>query len=457
METRSTIIKTAFVITGAGLLACGQHVSPVSLTASGDNDDEFREIVEVTDVAYLGCGGTFNIILDDRVLVEDEAAGVCRQTFTGIGATVTCNEDCEVETCLPLNGGLANKATHFNHFIGGDTHVDTQHTDSQCVVNAAWAAGAWHSGVGGQVTIAGFGLGGTHFSPLQPDWQDHGADSFVVRCREEGPDCASDEDCDDGNLCSIDTCTELGRCEAQLVPAADYCGANGDDYSVVTCDAQGHASVSGCEGRCGKDVEWDRAFCCGGDVQECCPGDDPCDSGLVCDDLGICTAECGAVGQLCCDDQSCAPGAACNEGTCEPCGDVSERCCEGEDVDPCATVIDGNPLECHHDYCYPSVDGAACDVPCSDDPVSPTQAWTCPSGLSCGAVGMCQDGSGMETPTPCSEGMSEVEEPSGFCGNGILEADEECEPTADPLNCADECYCLLPSVNVANSAVCGQS
>ncbi len=136
--------------------------------------------------------------------------------------------------------------------------------------------------------------------------------------------------CNDGALCFGGSCM---LCDA--LPA--QCGGM-TKGGGVTCNALGECDFCGDEGlACCPGASGD--FCasgfscvggtctCGGPGQACCGGvGGLCDDPFECDPNGFC-GSCGATGQPCCADNTCAEGNACNNGTCQKCGGPGESCC----------------------------------------------------------------------------------------------------------------------------------
>ncbi|MCC7291167.1 MAG: hypothetical protein IT449_03780 [Phycisphaerales bacterium] len=169
--------------------------------------------------------------------------------------------------------------------------------------------------------------------------------SFAINCIE----CAADTDCDDGNACTTDACTD-GECSNTAVNCDDGVFCNGTE----TCNAETgacDAGVSPCEE--GQVCDEDTDTCTG------CADDTDCDNGLFCDgsetcvdgacvdgaspcaDGETCTEEDGCVSTTCADDSECDDGLFCNG---------VETCVDGVCTDgarPCDdTDADGNVIAC---------------------------------------------------------------------------------------------------------------
>lgn len=198
-------------------------------------------------------------------------------------------------------------------------------------------------------------------------------------CNEEAnrcENCDADADCDDGDVCTTDACTD-GRCAFTAiadccVDAAD-CADDGNDCTTATCVAN----------VCGTENVADGTACNDGDA---CTEDDACTGGacggtdVACDDGDVCTSDScdAATGCVftaipgCCEvDGDCAAGEVC----------VEMQCVEGipcDDANPCD---DSNV--CTTDAC---VDGI-----CAFTPV----AGCCNTDADCAAGQVCNTGTNM--------------------------------------------------------------
>ncbi len=109
-------------------------------------------------------------------------------------------------------------------------------------------------------------------------------------------ECLSDADCDDGSVCTTDTCGPLNNCVHEPVPDGTAC----DDGKVCN-------GFERCEaGRCieGTPVNCDDGIACTSD--ECTEPGGVCISGInLCNHDGVCDVECESIG-TCPDDCACA-------------------------------------------------------------------------------------------------------------------------------------------------------
>ncbi len=277
---------------------------------------------------------------------------------------------------------------------------------------------------------------------------------------EEGADCAANVDCGSGLVCDTlgsDTCeTENG------------CG-NGALEAGEGCDDGGVAGADGCDASCSREL------------QAACTEDAECASGLC--DQSVCKQLEGAA---CSADVDCALGKVCDllgSDTCEPedsCGngavDDAEACDDGGVAggDGCGTTClfeaglsCTSDAECEgvcdllvSDKCEPAdtCGNGTLDAPeaCDDGATQPDDGCSAGCALENGEV--CT-GNGACASTLCGP-VSNVCEPVGVCGNGVLDEDEACDDgnTSDSDGCNAACSLELgqPCASAADceSGVC---
>ncbi len=223
-------------------------------------------------------------------------------------------------------------------------------------------------------------------------------------------DCLNDLDCDDGNLCTVDTC-DSGHCEYPPLACEDA-----DACTIDTCNID-----IGC-------------------VNEpvVCPPDEVCVNGvcevLACNANGIC--EEGEDCRNCPDDCPTVENAWCGNGTCETAdGEDCLTCpvdCEGVQSGApsrrfcCGAGAGVNPIECSDPRC--TVGGLAC----VSDPVVPS----CCGDLVC---------EGIE-----DEFMCEIDCASAHgCGDGVCSVDE------DTCSCEVDCGSPPSSENLSTGCTDG--
>ncbi len=119
-------------------------------------------------------------------------------------------------------------------------------------------------------------------------------------------ECVVHEDCDDGNVCTINFCDSNGMCRKlnNSMPCDDGVFCNGED----TC------SESECAIHAGDPCADNGLYCdgdesCDEDGDQCLSSGDPCvDNGLFCDGEEVCvedTDECLSIGDPCEEDEIC--------------------------------------------------------------------------------------------------------------------------------------------------------
>ena len=262
------------------------------------------------------------------------------------------------------------------------------------------------------------------------------------------------EDCDDGNFSNLDLCSDA--CEVRL------CG-NGTVDPGEECDDGNFVVGDLCTNDC-----TDAA--CGNDILE--PGEE-CDDGNAVDGDG-CSASCEA---NTCGDSATQPGEECDDGNVVDGDGCSSLCqltaCGNGTLDPLEQCDDGN-----------AVNGDGCRDDCRIECASLQGTWSGPClGAVCeedvvveitddGAGNLVMTGAGppltgtrtpgvisdvtfsdasgpfLAGPTDCqtmslslhgsSVGLFLTRQPDPFCGDGSLQAGEEC----DDGNASDEDACL---------------
>ena len=164
--------------------------------------------------------------------------------------------------------------------------------------------------------------------------QNYGTGPFVDRIRILGKklSCSADQDCDDGNVCTVDACANAACTQTPKAGSAcnddnactanDACTAQGACSGVAkSCDDGKPCTADSCDpktGQCGHKTG-PNGPCNDGDP---CTGDDACDQDGVCigkstacNDSNPCTSDsCNEQGGGC--EHVTAPGALCPGGVC---------------------------------------------------------------------------------------------------------------------------------------------
>ena len=192
-----------------------------------------------------------------------------------------------------------------------------------------------------------------------------------------GPVCATNADCDDGNVCTLNDACVNGACQSD---------------KTLTCDDDDPCTDDGCDPAIGCVVSPNEGPCSDGDA---CTVGDTCSAGV-----------CMAGGDpLVCDDGVYCDGLE----TCDP----AQGCVDGE-----APAVD---------------DGVACTIDLCDETTGAVvhtpdhSACEVPPGMKCtDAVCDASQGCTLKTASNC-------------CGNGVIEAGEECDDGESTEACAADC------------------
>ena len=218
--------------------------------------------------------------------------------------------------------------------------------------------------------------------------------------------CIGDSDCDDGNVCTDDTCDAGGCSHADNTAACD---------DAVACTTGDTCSGGVCAGSdtCGPGAVCDlvTGLC----ESTACTGDVDCDDGVTCT-LDICNVGAGlcsniATDGLCDDGDVCTGIETCDVlGDCQP--GIALDC---DDLDPCTAD--------------------SCDAAAGCLNAAMADGLTCDDGDACNGSDTCQAGTCVPgSPLACDDGL--------FC-NGTETCDVAlgCLPGAIP--CGDDVPCTL--------------
>lgn len=228
-----------------------------------------------------------------------------------------------------------------------------------------------------------------------------------------------------------------GMCGNGIIEGAEFC--DGDDLGGETCESLGlEQGELACTGACVFDTSGcdSQAECGNGEVEfpEECDGTDL--NGATCENLGLGTGEVSCNADCTLDVSQCIPETECGNGIKEEGED-----CDGEDLGDatCDSLgLGEGDLGCT-DSC--SFDTSMCEVQteCGNNLIEGNE--TCDGtdlgGQTCqdldfygGELGCLSDCSGFDT-SECEE------EETGFCGDNILNGDEECD--GDDLGGLETC------------------
>ncbi len=205
--------------------------------------------------------------------------------------------------------------------------------------------------------------------------------------------------CDDGNVCTTDTCHPLLGCQHSNVAAGAPCG----DPADTNCD-----NPDACDGFgvCQSNHE---------------PNGTPCPDALYCN------------GAETCQDGVCAPGTPV-PGCCEDDGDCNNGdVCDGQESCSNHTCVQGTPLNCND--ANPCTDDA-CD-PVTGCHSTPDDTNSCSDGNVCNGVETCSGGACVAgTPPVCDDGNP--------CTDDACDPQDGCVFTPDDANsCDDQDRCTI--------------
>jgi hypothetical protein len=258
----------------------------------------------------------------------------------------------------------------------------------------------------------------------------------IINVDQQGAGCTSDIECDDGVYCTIDTC-DLGTGECQNSPDNGLCGDGDVCNGIETCDP-----IDGCQP--GTPLDCDDGDLCTIDSCDPVTGCDnapvECPEGEFCDPADGQCKEC-TIDEDCDDGDICNGVETCEAGTCIPgtpldCDDGN--LCTIDSCDP-VTGCDNAPVECPPgEFCDPA-DGL-CKVPaeCTVDE-------DCDDEDICNGVETCDAGTCLPgTPLDCDDGnLCTIDscDPVTGCDNVPVECPpgEECDPADGLCKAPAEC------------------
>ena len=368
-------------------------------------------------------GGNYSPYLFSRKVVTVEPTE---------GATLVVNESFVLKVRLWSDGGVWSGASPKLVFQGINTYEYTDLRDD---------------GTGGDVT-PGDGIYSKSVTlPEEPGYymvfasaisDDEGASHEIkssvinIYIREE-VECSTDEDCDDGNVCTDDICIN-GECifNNNTEPCNDDIFCNGDDACsggscsihegdpcydpTPKCDEDNDLCVE-----CLVDSDCDDVLFCNGDETcvngTCQSGTNPCpDDGFYCTGM----EGCDEVNKVCTQSGNPCPGADGDSDCSESCNEAADNC----------TGNDPNGSSCSDDFYCTVTDtcqGGICTG--SGDP--------CPPPLICN-----------EEDDACNCSQDEDCKDELFC-NGVESCgvDEKCQPGNDPCpgqSCSENKGCFNP-------------
>ena len=257
--------------------------------------------------------------------------------------------------------------------------------------------------------------------------------------------------CNDGNVCTDDSCLPDSGCifatntipcdDGNACTTGDVCGGGQcAGPQSVSCDDSKICTLDSCDPQAGCVHLPLDAIC--DDSSACTVGDKCADGACVpglpldCNDANVCTddqcnpavgCEHGAAGGGCDDGNACTEDDVCAGGQCGPGDPVS-----------CA---DGNV--CTEDICYPDTGCAnePQDGACTDENACTVNDACLNGQCASGGPLQCDDGDKC-TQNSCAPDSGCVYPPiSPCCGNGVVEAGEECDDgnEVNNDNCSNDC------------------
>ncbi|MFT5430118.1 MAG: hypothetical protein ACI9OJ_000791 [Myxococcota bacterium] len=277
---------------------------------------------------------------------------------------------------------------------------------------------------------------------------------------------ASEQDCDDSNSCTVDSCDPVGGCthnanddgtgceDGNFCTANDQCDDGTCKPGITTdCDDGDQCTEDSCEGGCTFTTinPCDDGNVCTEDIclpTECSTKHQPggCDDGSVCTQVDLCVnGACQGGSAILCDD-----GKTCTDNECDSqtgckypnnsAGCEDGNPCTGPDIcqtggcvaGPAVACNDGDP--CTADSCHPVLgcqntpqnlctDGN----PCTEDVCEPNQGCTFPPNQD-----SCNDGSVCSTGDKCQGGSCS--------GTATLNCNDNNPCTADQCDPISGCF-----------------
>ncbi len=292
---------------------------------------------------------------------------------------------------------------------------------------------------------------------------------------ERQPPCEHDDDCEDGNVCTTESCVDtacqytpvdedtacsdgmycngeeacntIGACLPGTPPCADGIDCTDDSCDEDTHECANEPNDAYCD---------DRELCNGSEVcvpddpdawpDGCVPGaltpaGTPCPDGLHCNGVEVCND----YGECLPGTPPCADGIDCTDDSC----DEDTHQCANE---PNGTYCDDGDLCSGLEACGPEDQGAGPDgcVPGTPEP----EGMPCPGELFCNGPEYCVDMACVSGPPPCEppdvcdEGLDQCRDACEFitCQAGEVCIDAVCRPTCETDGDCDNDLCNEPGI-----------
>ena len=347
------------IIDGMAAPACGSKVTAVGATYDANYQDSFEFCtLWMASMCWLSC--------TDNAPTEDQ---IC--CFSNEGPQL----DVTAPGCITVSADSSDSQSGTVGYCG--TSMAAPHVAGLAALLLSVDSSLTPAEVRQHIRDGAIDLGAPGF-----DWiYGYGRIDVINSLSLAGPQCEVPADCDDGDLCTTDTCVD-GNCSNKLIVCND-----GDACTTDSCDP-----ASGCY-------------------------HEP----INCDDDDLCTTDsCNPVSGCVNDPITCSEGEICIDGVCVvPAGCGNGVCDWGEDCNNCPRDCISGQGGGTCDTCFKGV----CDGKCNPSKDGPDCA-DCASSYCCGD-GICE---GNESNLNCA-----FDCPATICGDGT------CDPIEDNNNCPDDC------------------
>ncbi len=246
--------------------------------------------------------------------------------------------------------------------------------------------------------------------------------------------------CNDGNICTDDGCDPGSGCfnTDNTAGCGDGNACNGDEVCAARSCQPGGSLVCDDGNVCTDDSCDPGSGCIGTDNSASCGDDDACNGDEVCS-AGICQSGTPLVcddGNVCTDD-SCDPGSGClNNDNTASCGDGDA--CNGDEVcaagvcQPGTSLICDDNIQCTDDSCDPAAGCLVIDngAGCDDGNLCTDDSCDTESGcVSSPNTGSCSDGDACNGDEVCAAGICQPGIPP-IADDGVLCTLDSCDPVA---------------------------
>jgi alpha-tubulin suppressor-like RCC1 family protein len=344
-----------------------------------------------------------------------DGASLCLTNLEADGTGCDDLDPCsDLDTCQTgvCQAGMANKDTDL------DTYVDQACGGSDCDDSLAFVNPGASEGPAGDPTCTD-----THDNDCSGQ-----ADMNDPVC----VDCQFDTDCDDGNICTTDSCSS-GVCSNIAVPDGRTCDDGVYCTEPDTCQA---------------------GFCTG-PPRDCSTVADDCNIGICIESPPNCAAQPANEGGGCDDGQYCTVTDVCAAGNCSG----TSRVCD--DSDPCTTdFCDEAGDACDSTLTpIPGAEGPRGDASCSDGIDNDCDLQTDgndPDCVLCGSDTQCNDGNPCTTNTCVSQQCQTSNLPNGTnCDDGLhCTAGDSCQSGVCTAGAQLDCSGLD---NECNIGICNET